>query len=494
MPEPSPVQPLPEPESLDDARLLRRTGWRLVAWSGGSTLLVLLVLGVALYAAVANTLASASLNQLSNRIDPATSALEGHAPDAGGPPTLGFLVGRGNTFLFAFDNQGKAVQLGREPVIVLPGLPQSESIDAARQASDGEDVWTGDLDVGSAEIPVRVLTQRVTYHVDGQTYFLQALQDRSTEVETLQTLLVVLLVGGVIVVLVAVGFGAFYARRALVPIRDSLAGQRAALHRQREFAADASHELRTPLTVIRSSVEHLRRHAAEPVGKVGDALDDIDLEVAHLTDMVGDLLLLARSDSGVISLESIPMDLDDVAAEAAAGMHGPAEASGVRLVVDPEPAPMLGDPMRLRQLVTALADNAIRHSPAGGEVRVTVRRTDDLARLTVEDQGPGIRPEDLPRVFDRFWRAADAPSGGTGLGLSIAKWICDQHGGRITAANRPEGGARFDVELPARRPSVPPPAPELRPFQPQADDSPDPSSDAREVVDRQRLSVRELDG
>jgi two-component system, OmpR family, sensor histidine kinase CiaH len=254
----------------------------------------------------------------------------------------------------------------------------------------------------------------------------------------------------VIVVLVAIGFGAIYARRALVPIRDSLASQRLALQRQREFAADASHELRTPLTVIRASVEHLRRHADEPVAVVGDALEDIDAEVTHLTAMVGDLLLLARSDSGAISLERVPIELDDIATDAATSLRGPAEARGVRLVVDPEPAPGLGDPVRLRQLVTALIDNAIRYSPPGSEVRIEVRRAGEALHLSVEDQGKGIRPEDLPRIFDRFWRAPDAPSGGTGLGLAIAKWIAERHDGRIVASNRSGGGARFEVELPAR--------------------------------------------
>ena len=108
--------------------------------------------------------------------------------------------------------------------------------------------------------------------VDGQTFTVQVIQDRSTEEQTLQTMLVVLLVGGLVVVLVAFGFGTVYARHALVPIRESLANQRTALRRQREFAADASHELRTPLTVIRSSVDYLLRHRSEPVDKVGTAL------------------------------------------------------------------------------------------------------------------------------------------------------------------------------------------------------------------------------
>jgi signal transduction histidine kinase len=434
--------------SETDARLVRNVRWRLVAWSGGSTLLVLVLLGVALYAAVANTLASASVTQLSGRVDPWTDVLQGqdHGPDQ--PPGFGFQPGRGNTFLFAFDDQGHAVQLGREPVVVLTGLPQADSIQAARKASNGADVWTGDLDLGSTQVPVRILTQRVTYQADGQTYFLQALQDRSTEVETLRALLVVLVTGGLVVVLVAVGCGAVYARRALVPIRESLGAQRAALRRQREFAADASHELRTPLTVIRSSVELLRRNAQRPVAEVGDTLTDIDAEVVHLTSLVDDLLLLARSDSGAVSLERVPIHLDDVAADAAAALAQPAAAAGVRVEMDPQPTAAIGDPARLRQLVMILVDNAIRHSPRGGAVRVVVRPAGDAASVAVEDAGPGVPPEDRPRVFDRFWRAPGAPAGGTGLGLAIAKWIAEHHDGTISVDQSAAGGARFEVRIP----------------------------------------------
>jgi len=251
---------------------------------------------------------------------------------------------------------------------------------------------------------------------------------------------------------VAGGFGALYARRALAPIRTSLANQRVALRRQREFAADASHELRTPLTVIRSSVEYLGRHRQEPVGAVGDALEDITAEVDQLSTLVEDLLLLARSDSGAIELDRMPLDLGDVAGEAASTLAQPAADRNVRIVVDPAPAPVTGDPVRLRQLVAILVDNAIRHSPPGSEVRVAVRTGARTADLSVEDQGPGIRPEDLPRVFDRFWRAPGAPAGGTGLGLAIAQWIVERHGGRIAVMNRDGGGARFDVQLPAGGP------------------------------------------
>jgi signal transduction histidine kinase len=287
-------------------------------------------------------------------------------------------------------------------------------------------------------------------------------QDRTTEVRTLDSLVTVLLGGGAVVLLVALGFGAVYARRALVPIRESLAAQRAALRRQREFAADASHELRTPLTVIRSSVEHLRRHGDRPVADVGDALVDIDAEVRHLSSLVDDLLLLARSDSGAVTLERVPLHLDDVAADAAAALAQPAAAAGVRVEVDPQPTAAVGDPARLRQLVMILLDNAIRHSPRGSAVRVVIRPapggsgTADgsggpgAAILTVEDAGPGVKPEDQPRVFDRFWRAPGAPAGGTGLGLAIAKWIAEHHQGSISVDRSAAGGARFEVRLPSR--------------------------------------------
>jgi signal transduction histidine kinase len=253
----------------------------------------------------------------------------------------------------------------------------------------------------------------------------------------------VLLVGGLIALLGAVGAGTVYAQRALVPIRESL-------RRQREFAADASHELRTPLAVIRSSVDHLERHRDEPVGAVGDAVKDIRDEVEHLTAMVGDLLLLARTDSGAIELERHPVDLAESAEAAVTALTPIAIERGIRLVFDPVPAPTTGDAQRLRQLVTILIDNALKYSRAGSTVTVSVGRDGGSARLTVDDEGPGIRAEDLPHVFDRFWRAQGAPTGGTGLGLAIARWVVEQHAGTIAATNRPTGGARFDVRIPLR--------------------------------------------
>ncbi len=435
----------------DEARLLRRTRLRLVAWSGLSTLAVLIVLAIGLYAVVARTLESASLNQLEGRVTAITALLEGSPGDPGSE--LGFLFGNGNTLLYLFDDAGNPVQIGERGQVIPNGLPEPAGVAGATAAQDQVDVRTSTLTIegreSSAIVPIRILTRRVEAQ-DGNTYFVQALQDRSTEVSTLNALLAVLVVGGLVVVVVSFGFGALYARRALVPIRASLEAQRFALRRQREFAADASHELRTPLTVIRSSVEHLNRHRGEPVGASVEALDDIDAEVSHLSLLVDDLLLLARSDSGAVALDQLPLDLGDVALDATTILDRLADDRDVRLEVDPEPAMVVGDPVRLRQLVTILVDNAVRHSPRGAAVSVRIRPEGPTASVEVSDQGPGLRPEDMPHVFDRFYRAPGAPTGGTGLGLAIARWIVDRHGGRIGVRNAPAGGAVFRVELPAQ--------------------------------------------
>ena len=434
----------------DEARLLRGVRWRLVAWSGISTAVVLGLLGVTLYAVVAGTLAAASVDQLEARVAPVAEAIGGPDGDRG-EPNYGFSLGEGNTLLYLFDAEGASVQDGRRPVIVPEGLPEPDALEAAR--ADGEDVRTSTLTIASRTrsvvVPIRILTQSVVA-TDGNTYFLQALQERTTEVETLDALLTVLVVGGVLVVAAAVALGTIYARRALVPIRQSLEAQRSALRRQREFAADASHELRTPLTVIRSSVEHLSRHRDRPLGESSEALDDIDAEAAHLSLMVDDLLLLARSDSGAVPLERLPLDLGDITSDAASALARTAEDRGVRIAVDPEPAMLTGDPARLRQLVTILVDNAIRHSPRGGSVTVLVRARSGTVSLEVADEGPGLRPEDMEHVFDRFYRAPGAPTGGTGQGLAIARWIAERHGGRIGVRNGGAGGAVFRAELPAR--------------------------------------------
>jgi signal transduction histidine kinase len=427
----------------DDAALLRRTRRRLIAWSGGLTLVILLALGILVYGAVANQLATRGTAVLVSRATEVAGIISRPGPIGDRPP-FGFAFGgeQSGTLTLAVQPDGSV--LGRLDQVA--GLPIDASVEAAR--AGGEDTRTAKLD----DTPIRVYSLAVPRN-DGQ-WVVQVIGERLSEQRLLSALLSVLVLGGGAALILAIAAGWIYAGRALVPIRASIDRREAALRRQREFAANASHELRTPLTVIRTSVTDLRRNEDQPVRQVGAALEDIDAETAHLTALVDDLLLLARTDAGTIEIDRAPVDLGDVAVEAVGPLTAMAAERGVTLVADPLPAEVDGDALRLRQLVKILADNAVAHTPSGGSVVVRVRPDAGYALLAVEDDGPGIRGEDLPHVFERFWRADNAPAGGTGLGLAIAAWIVERHGGRIAAANRPEGGACFEARIPLRAASA----------------------------------------
>jgi signal transduction histidine kinase len=418
-----------------DAEVVRRVRWRLAAWSGGATFIVIVALGIAIYAAVAGSLASSGRQQLNVRADAIQEFLASRRPGPRERPPIEFAFGGATSGTFGYVVTPADLVYGPRD-FSDESLPDAEGIEAARAGR------TDVREVEASDVPLRVLSEPVTGR-DG-VYVVQVAQDTTAEQRTLGVLTVVLLVGGLLAVLGAVAVGAFYADRALVPIRESL-------RRQREFAADASHELRTPLTVLRTAVEYVERHPEQRIADMGEVVSDMHDEVDQMTALVGDLLLLARTDSGAVDVERVPLDLADVATDALSTVTTLAAAREVRLTLDPSPTPVLGDPQRLRQLVTILADNAISHSPANGAVTVRVGPSGRVVSLVVEDEGPGIRPEDLPRVFDRFWRAPDAPADGTGLGLAIAAWIVERHEGTIEAANRGGGGARFSVRLPLDR-------------------------------------------
>ncbi len=424
-----------------DARLLNRVRWQLMAWSGAIVLVVLVALGIVLTVAVARSLEATGTAQLEERAN-TLARIIGDGSDGGpgrGRPPVGFAFGGPSSGTFAFVVPQSGAVIAPAGLDLPAGLPDAEAVVAAR-ANQSADIRTVDVD----GTPVRILSQLVERN--GVDYVLQVGQDISAERKTMTTLITVLAVGGLGAIMAALVAGGMNARRALVPIRD-------ALRRQREFAADASHELRTPLAVVRASAEHLRRNLDRPVREVGSAVDDITAEVDHLTALVEDLLLLARSDSGAVELAREPLDLADVATDASESLVPLAAASQVRISLDPAPTAVIGDPVRLRQLVTILVDNAIRHGPVGGTVAVTIRSELREAMLTVDDEGPGIPIADRERVFDRFWRAPDARPGGTGLGLAIGAWIVEQHDGTIAATERPGGGSRFIVRLPAAGPA-----------------------------------------
>ena len=223
------------------------------------------------------------------------------------------------------------------------------------------------------------------------------------------------------------------------------------LSAQRQFLADTSHELRTPITTVRGNLDLLARDL--PPADRAEVLAETREEVDRMARLVRDLLLLAESSQATEAglLERVPLRLDLLAGEV---VERVASGSLERVVMDTEPVLVPGDDERLRQLIGNLVQNALRHASArAGAVRVGVRHVPPNARLEVEDDGPGVPPEALERVFDRFYRVDRTRSrtdGGTGLGLAIVRHIAEAHGGRAWAENRPgRSGARFLVEVPA---------------------------------------------
>jgi|SRR5579875_367620 two-component system OmpR family sensor kinase len=235
--------------------------------------------------------------------------------------------------------------------------------------------------------------------------------------------------------------------RLVATFNEMLDRLEAMFNAQRRFVADASHELRTPLTTIRGNVELLRRGAALPPEDVEEALADIASEAERMSRLVTDLLRLARADAGQ-GLAREPVRLDVVLRDVHRQVqrHKP----DTRVLLGPTPpALVLGSRDALQELLLILVDNGLKYTPPGGEVELGLRTADGWHLVSVRDTGVGIDPADLPHIFERFYRATRArQQGGTGLGLAIARWLAEQHDGRITVESTPGRGSTFTVWLP----------------------------------------------
>lgn len=236
-----------------------------------------------------------------------------------------------------------------------------------------------------------------------------------------------------------------------------IARLQAAFERQKQFTSDASHELRTPLAVMRGDIEiTLRRERSGEEYK--RALTSNLEEIMRLSRLVEDLLMLARGDTGRIELRCEPVDLNDICRRMAEYIAPLADQRAQTLIYEPSPgaetAPVLvsADLLRIKQLLLNLLDNAIKYTERRGRVALRLKAEEHVAVITVADTGRGIPPEDLPHIFERFFRrsakTADRTAAGFGLGLSIVKWIVDSHGGRIEAKSEVGKGTEFIVRLP----------------------------------------------
>jgi signal transduction histidine kinase len=219
---------------------------------------------------------------------------------------------------------------------------------------------------------------------------------------------------------------------------------------KRRLVADASHELRTPLAVMRTELDvSLRGDGLPPEAR--EVLDSVRDEVDSMTRTVDNLLTLAHADEGRLVLLRTRVDLLAAVEAAERPLRALAADKQIRLLVTGEPWEAEADPERLRQAFTNLMENAIKFTPSGGEVRVTVWGSEREVGVTVADDGPGIPEDARARVFDRFYRVDSArarDAGGSGLGLAICREIARAHGGRIWVEDRDGGGSAFTLALP----------------------------------------------
>lgn len=332
----------------------------------------------------------------------------------------------------------------------------------------------------------RVLSERV--QLDGEPFQIEIANSLAT-IEAMLDRLRLLLFACIPAVIVAASAGGYWlSRRALRPVDEITAAARSigienlserlivpdtgdelerlsatwngmlarlegAVNRLSQFTADAAHELRTPLALIRSTAEVAARRPRTAEG-YQDALGQIVAESERMTQLVDDLLLLARCDSVSTEMPMRTLDLAPVIEAVSGDLVERARSKGVRLVVIPPEsgaAVISGNESALRRLLFGLLDNAIKYSASGGKVRVELAQTGGVIALEVQDSGIGIPETALARIFERFYRAEDArlkAAEGHGLGLSLVSGIAQRHGARIRVVSAPGQGSTFRVEFP----------------------------------------------
>lgn len=268
------------------------------------------------------------------------------------------------------------------------------------------------------------------------------------ELDSLRTLLTLLLIGGLLTLVGAAIGGVLLADRALAPARQAMV-------RQDRFIADASHEIRTPLTLMQNDADLLLRNQDRLIPEDRDLVEDIRTEARNMTTLMRNMLLLVRLDAGAVLMRHDLVDLSDVAASIVHRARVTAEERGLTLTYAPSgPALCQGDQDLIEQAAMILLDNALKYTRAGGLVTIAVQRQHNVVALEVRDTGIGISQEDQDKVGQRFFRSNKARTrdlGGVGLGLSIATRIVRLHQGRLAIASEVNVGSTFGLVLPAIR-------------------------------------------
>lgn len=354
-----------------------------------------------------------------------------------------------------------AVEVGDEPGFILlvastprdvrrldgrpvpRGLPEAEGLTAALSGAEA----FGDARGAGGE-PLRVLTVPV-WDGDAIVAALQLAKPTTEARASLARTLLILGATGLAGLALSAAGSLFLARRAMRPVER-------AMERQRRFIADASHELRTPVAVLRARAELLGSDPSAPAAIRGE-LAQLQRDADELSGLLGELLDLARLDAEGGAIELGPVPIGDLVEEVVAQLAPLAGARDVTLSARAEPVFALASSSRVRQVLRALVDNALAHTPARGHVRVEASVHDGRARLVVADDGEGIPAEHLPHVKHRFYRADSARTrgagqGGAGLGLSIANELVERMGGELQVASAPGEGTTMTVLLSLARP------------------------------------------
>lgn len=268
------------------------------------------------------------------------------------------------------------------------------------------------------------------------------------EVNMLQRLVVIITLGTLIGFFVIIGAAYYLARRALVPIKASW-------DKQQQFVTDASHELRTPIAVIKLNAELLLHNPDHTIEEESIRIAGILKESTRMGKLVATLLTLARADSNQIEMEFSHVLLPELVSDMIGRFQPIAQMKEIEIVMELDShMEVMGDKERLHQLLVILLDNAVRYTPQGGRITVIGYSKHGLAQISIKDTGSGISPEELPFVFERFYRGDKARSrddGGSGLGLAIAKWIVETHGGKIRVDSIKGEGAQFHLQLPLEK-------------------------------------------
>jgi len=461
----------------------RSLSFRLVAWYAGVLLSVFVLLGALTFLFLRHYLEANLLDTQTRRARQIADTLVAHASRADEDALRSQIES-----LYSPEVNDRFIRITRADGagVYASGMPQDGRFDPTQVPPPLGDAAGQSRKVRLAGGATLMIATRGASGADGSHYRVEVGTSAASVDNILARVLVMLAVGLPLAVVVAVAGGFVLVRRALEPVERITRKAEAitqhnlserlpvvrsgdelerlsvslnhminrledAIHGSKQFVADASHELRTPLTVMRGELESLAQDAQ--LGRATrETLGSVLEEVERLAEIVESLFALSRLDAGEAHAEWLRFDLAELAATTAEQMSLLAEDKQVRVDCESTAGVTVeGDRARLKQVIVNLLDNAIKYTPRGGRVRLSVRRESGYAVLDVPDDGIGIPAEALPHVFKRFYRVDTSRSreqGGAGLGLAIVKSICTAHGAIVEVASTPGRGSTFRVRQP----------------------------------------------